>query len=291
MKAKKMMCLGLGALLLSACLGAASAVAPAEEYAPAASASAVSTDYVTVQQENGFFGSPSNVTVEVNSTAEAAANTDGSGESSATVSSSTTVTVTTGESGGSFAPLPVPPPSYPSYPAYPADPSYYSSGSRSSKSVESIVKTISVSGTAQTVKGKVNLRALPSTRASRVTVIQNKGTAMEVLEEVLNSASETWYAVKLYNGYMGYILGSLLDADLEYPPEETPAIQYIYITPEPVAEATPEVIYVPMGAAAAPTPSPIILYVTPEPAETPAPLIVYATPEPYGLEDDSDYNG
>ena len=106
---------------------------------------------------------------------------------------------------------------------------------------------------------------------------------MKVLEEALNSAGQTWYAVKLQSGVLGYIRGDLLRVDIVYVSEEDPApAPVIPPAPTPVAAVTPEVIY--MLATPAPTPTPIIIYVQPDMLSTPAPEVtpevIYITPEP-----------
>ena len=122
--------------------------------------------------------------------------------------------------------------------------------------------------------GRVNVRTLPSVYAPRATTISRSGTTVTVMEEVQNSAGQTWYAVKLQNGVMGYIRGDLLHVDIVYVYEE-PASVY-------AAAVTPEVIY--MLATPAPTPTPVIIYIQQEQLTTPAPevtpQIIYITPEP-----------
>ena len=124
---------------------------------------------------------------------------------------------------------------------------------------------------------KVNVRSVASVYATRVSYIRNSGTTMDITEEVLNSAGERWYAVRLMNGTLGYILGSLLHVDIRYLDEEEeedeaePEIVYVYITPEPTAVPTPE---------PAPAVTPETIYVVPETDSTPTPQIVFVTPEP-----------
>ena len=123
---------------------------------------------------------------------------------------------------------------------------------------------------------KVNVRALASVYAARVSYLRNSGTTMDITEEVINSAGETWYAVRLMNGTLGYVLGSLLHVDIHYideedDEEEEPEIVYVYITPEPTAVPTPE---------PAPAVTPETIYVVPRTDATPTPQIVYVTPEP-----------
>ena len=156
--------------------------------------------------------------------------------------------------------------------------------------VDSLVDSIPVKGSGYTVMGQVNVRTLPSVYAPRATTIRRSGTTVKVMEEVQNSAGQTWYAVKLQSGVMGYIRGDLLHVDIVYVTEEE-------ATPSPMPAVTPEVIY--MLATPAPTPTPIIIYIqqelvstpapevtpeviyiTPEPTPVPTPTPVYATPEP-----------
>ena len=263
-------------LTLSLALEAVAELPPVEtkvsisEQNGSSSASASSSEEVVVQDGSGFWMDPSGVTVEVNSNADAAATSQGQGDASATASTSTTVTVTTGDGFGPYWPLP---------PYIP--PRRHSSGSTTVKTVETIVKTTPVTGTGYTLKSKVNVRALASINSNRAALIRNSGTVVEVTQEVLNSAGEIWYAVKMYNGTMGYILGSLLHVEitplLPEATEEPEKIVYVYVTPVPAAGVTPEVIYVPVAQEAPPTPTPNIVYV-PQPASpqvTPTPNIVY----------------
>ena len=122
--------------------------------------------------------------------------------------------------------------------------------------------------------GQVNVRTLPSVYAPRATTIRRSGTTVTVMEEVQNSAGQTWYAVKLQNGVMGYIRGDLLRVDIVYAAEDP--------TPSPMPVVTPEIIY--MLATPAPTPTPIIIYIQRELVTTPAPEVtpevIYITPEP-----------
>ena len=247
-------------LFVQACAELPPSAASVETENAHSSAEASSSGEVNVETGSGFWGGPGDVTVEVTNTATAEA--EGSGDASATATSSTTVTVTTGDGFDPFAPLPFPP----YIPPY--HPHHSSSGSSSTRKIETSVKSETVTGTGYTLKDKVNVRALASIYSTRAAVIRNSGTRVEITEEVLNSSGETGYAVKLYNGTLGYILGSLLHADITpaASEEETDQIlvKYVYLTPEPVAEVTPEVIYVTVEPA--PTPTPIYVYVTPAPA-------------------------
>ena len=226
-----------------------------------AAASSSGEVLVVEHSHDPIFGGKSGTTIEVVNSADAAASSEGSGESSASASSSTTVVVKTEDDSLPFGPLPVPPYTPPHHH------SGGSSSSSSSKAVETIVKSTPVEGTGNTLKSKVNVRAMASIYSARVAVIRNSGTIMEITEEVINSSGEIWYAVKLYNGTMGYVLGSLVYADIvplakESEPEKV-VVKYVYITPEP--EVTPEVIYITKDYDMDPTPTPIYVYVTPAP--------------------------
>ena len=149
--------------------------------------------------------------------------------------------------------------------------------------VDSLVSSVPVKGSGYTVIGQVNVRTLPSVYAPRATTIRRSGTTVKVLEEALNSAGQTWYAVKLQSGVLGYIRGDLLRVDIVYVnEEETAPHPVITPAPTPAAAVTPEVIY--MLATPAPTPTPIIIYVQPDMLTTPAPEVtpevIYITPEP-----------
>ena len=146
--------------------------------------------------------------------------------------------------------------------------------------METIVSETPVTGEGTTVKKKVNVRALPSIYSTRVTTISSAGTLVTIMAEVINSSGEKWYAVKLLNGIMGYIRADLLYAQV-FPVEEVaeaaevvaaaaePQIVYVYVTPEPVTEVTPQVIYVKKESPATPTPQ--IIYIDGDPEPTPAP--------------------
>ena len=93
---------------------------------------------------------------------------------------------------------------------------HHSSGSSSgSGSAETVVKSTDVTGKGWTVMREVNVRSLPSTKSRLVRQISSKQSEVSVNTEVLNSAGETWYGVKLYSGHVGYIRGDLLDVDIE----------------------------------------------------------------------------
>ena len=109
--------------------------------------------------------------------------------------------------------------------------------------------------------GRVNVRTLASVHSGQVIQIRNAGTEVEVNAEVLNSAGETWYAVKLYSGYTGYIRADLLRVDIE-----------------PVRAAVPE----PAASVQESSESSVIIYVVVDESILESgvePKIVYVTPE------------
>ena len=124
---------------------------------------------------------------------------------------------------------------------------------------------------------RVNVRVLASIYSACVTTIRSSGTVVTVMEEVVNSSGQTWYAVKLANGMMGYIRGDLLRVEVE-PVNAAPEVVYLTLEPSPVPAVTPEVIYV--LADPDPTPTPVIIYVQREQLAEVTPEVVYATPAP-----------
>ncbi len=199
----------------------------------------------------------------------------GSSSASSSYSSTTTTTTTTTSSSSSssssssaytyptgFIPY------YDPWPPVPPAPSHHSSGSSSSAPAEYIVKCKDVTGKGWTLIAKVNVRALPSTRASLVRQISSPSTEVMITSEVINSSGEKWYGVKLYSGYVGYIRADLLRVELDKTEDYTavktasktdssvqsslPASsgrRIIYVIVEPVAEEAketeqePEIIY------------------------------------------------
>ncbi len=112
--------------------------------------------------------------------------------------------------------------------------------------------------------GKVNVRSMPSVYGGWVTRIRRAGTEVEVTDEVLNSRGETWYAIRMYQGYVGYIRGDLLRVDIR--PAEAPQKQESARIIEAVG-SKPTVIYIvldPSYFEAGETPQ--IIYITPEQA-------------------------
>ena len=280
-KRRKSLFLVLTALVLSFCLlaqcaaelpGEGSGEAKEAEVSVKAesddsSALAISMSTEHIETGSGLPWDPSGVTVDVTNVSGASASSgEGEGGANATAISNTTVTINTHDSTPPFWPIPVPP--------APAPHHHHSTGGGTTKVkiVETIVSSEPVIGTGFTLKAKVNVRASASIYSTRVAVIRNSGTVMEITAKVINSSGEIWYAVKLYNGTLGYILGSLLHVEIKPVEEEEEdktekvIVQYVYVTPEPVVEVTPEVIYVPLAESAVQaTPTPIIVYVTPEP--------------------------
>ncbi len=112
---------------------------------------------------------------------------------------------------------------------------------------------------------------MPSTRAGQVIQIRAAGTEVQVTAQVINSSGETWYAVKLYQGYVGYIRADLLRVELQQ--EKTaPALDetdatLINIVREKT-NVTPKVIYIVVDPQEVQEPADTQIYViTPEQAE------------------------
>ncbi|MBR2822384.1 MAG: SH3 domain-containing protein [Clostridia bacterium] len=224
----------------------------------------------------GGAGSASGYASTPYTTAETSVAGTGSSSSSSSYSSTTTTTTTTTStssssssssssdaypSGGGF-------PGFDPWPPVPPVPSHHSSGSKSSSPVEYIVKSEEVTGLGWTLISKVNVRALPSTKASLVRQIGSASTEVMITSDVTNSAGVKWYGVKLYSGYVGYIRADLLRVTLDEK-EDAAAVKtasapastvsssvpasagrrIIYVIVEPVAEETkeaelePEIIY------------------------------------------------
>ncbi len=89
---------------------------------------------------------------------------------------------------------------------------------------------------------RVNVRTMPSVYGSWVTQIRTAGTEVEVTAEVMNTSGETWYAVKLYQGYVGYIRGDLLRVEIDPIEEEEEPI--IIQTQKKQSTESPRIIYV-----------------------------------------------
>lgn len=107
----------------------------------------------------------------------------------------------------------------------------------------------------------MNVRALPSTKASLVRQISSASTEVIITSDVTNSAGERWYGVRLYSGYVGYIRSDLLRVELDKTEAVAVAVptstvasktagkshKVIYVIVEPVEEEEkeeePEIIY------------------------------------------------
>ncbi len=172
----------------------------------------------------------------------------GTGSSSASSSyASTTSTSAASSSSSSFA--------GPGWPWPPAPPAPKRQSPRRCVQVDSIIKSEDVTGIGWTRISKVNVRSLASTKASRVRQLHSAGTEVMVTAEVLNSAGEKWYGVKLYSGYVGYIRADLLTVQLDK--KETVSMsasepiststncrKVIYVIVEPVKEKEQEIVYI-----------------------------------------------
>ena len=134
--------------------------------------------------------------------------------------------------------------------------------------MESFIRYTEVTGKGWTLISKVNVRTLASVYSKWVTQIRSAGTEVEVTAEVMNSSGEIWYAVKLYQGYVGYIRGDLLRVNVE-PVEKTEAEQVVIQTVKQQTSQSPRVIYV-VVQSEEDVPEEIseteIIYITPEQA-------------------------
>ena len=147
-------------------------------------------------------------------------------------------------------------------------------GSGSSAPIESIIQSTDVTGRGWTTISKVNVRTMPSTRAGLVFQVRAAGTEMAVTTRVINSSGETWYGVKLYQGYVGYIRGDLLRADVTEVTAAAatvrdPTEQSIITMVEQKTHVTPQVIYIivdPQEEETPSTPDPQVYIITPEQA-------------------------
>ena len=174
-----------------------------------------------------------------------------SSSSSYSSTTTTTTTTTTSASSSSSSSGTVSEPGYgldPFGPWLPWPPSKPSgSGRRSSGSsapVETIVRSEEVTGRGWTLISRVNVRTMPSVRAKQVVQIRSAGTEVMVDAKVLNSSGEAWYAVKLYQGYVGYIRSDLLRVEVTeaHPKDETDEV--IVKTVKKKTNGTPKVIYI-----------------------------------------------
>ena len=129
--------------------------------------------------------------------------------------------------------------------------------------MESIIKSTPVTGKGWTVIQKVNVRSMASVYSGWITQIRYPGSEVEVTAEVINSSGETWYEVRLYLGYVGYIRGNLLRVNIV--PVE-PVVEQVIIQAPPKTE-TPKVIYVVVESEADVPKDGEVIYITQEQAE------------------------
>ena len=129
--------------------------------------------------------------------------------------------------------------------------------------MESIIKSTPVTGKGWTTIQKVNVRAMASIYSSWVTQIRYAGSEVEVTAEVINSSGETWYEVRLYQGYIGYIRGNLLRVNIT--PLETLAEPVIIQAPQKTE--TPRIIYVVVQSEEDVPKDGEVIYITQEQAE------------------------
>ena len=247
--------------------GASSGAASADTPSTSAEASYAGTGWpVGAGAASGYASTPDTV-------AETSVVGTGSSSASSSYSSTTTTTTTTtsssSSSSSSVGTYPIGfIPYYDPWPPVPPTPSRRSSGSSSSAPAEYIVKCEEATGKGWTLIAKVNVRALPSTRASLVRQISSASTEVMITSEVINSSGEKWYGVKLYSGYVGYIRADLLRVELNKTECVTAAAaasttsakaaasvsssagrRIIYVIVEPAAEESketeqePEIIY------------------------------------------------
>ena len=210
------------------------------------------------------------------SSSASAGGAGGGASSSSSYSSTTTTTTTTTTSssssssssssgGGTYIE-----PLDPWLPWPPPQPSSHRKSSGSSKAVESIIRTEEVTGKGWTLISKVNVRTMPSIAAGQVVQIRNAGTEVMVTAEVLNSSGETWYAVKLYQGYVGYIRSDLLRVEVTEEMPKDKADETIVTTVKNKTNGSPKVIYVIVEPTQAPKEEEEetqIIYITPDQAQ------------------------
>ena len=227
---------------------------------------------------SGAYSSTPSTSAE--SSSASAGGAGGGASSSSSYSSTTTTTTTTttsssssssssssGSSSGSGT-FVDPADPWPLWP--PAQPSSHKKSSGSSKTVESIIRTEEVTGKGWTLISKVNVRTMPSIAAGQVVQIRSAGTEVIVTGKALNSSGETWYAVKMYQGYVGYIRSDLLRVEVtEEIPKDT-ADETIVTTIKNKTNGSPKVIYVIVEPTQAPKEEEEetqIIYITPDQAQ------------------------
>ena len=115
--------------------------------------------------------------------------------------------------------------------------------------------------------GKVNLRAMASVRAAWVSRIRYANTEVEVTAQVINSSGETWYAVRLYSGLVGYIRGDLLRVDIQpVQAEQAVSPQNVVVREASGADSTIVIYVVVDPGLLSGTTQPKVIVLTPEQA-------------------------
>ena len=197
----------------------------------------------------GGSGSGSAYASTPHTTAESSYAGTGSSSASSSYASTTSTSASSSSSSSSVGPV------WPWPPAPPAPPAPRRHSPRRCVQVDSIIESEDVTGIGWTTISKVNVRSLASTKASRVRQLRSASTEVMVTAEVLNSAGEKWYGVKLYSGYVGYIRADLLRVQLDEK-ETAPAAaseplsantnsrKVIYVIVEPVKEKEQEIVYI-----------------------------------------------
>ena len=120
-----------------------------------------------------------------------------------------------------------------------------------------------MTGKGWTTVQKVNVRSMASIYSSWVTQIRYAGSEVEVTAEILNSSGETWYEVRLYQGFVGYIRGNLLRVSIT--PVET-ATEPVIIQTQPKTQS-PRIIYVVVQSEEDVPKDGEVIYITQEQAE------------------------
>ena len=262
---------------------------PGGAYADAAEASTTHTDAEVSSAGSGWgypwdgasasSASASTPSTSAESSSASVGGMGGGASSSSSYSSTTTTTTTTtsatsststsagagGYYGGTY---------YDPYgPWLPVPPKPSGSGHRSSGSssvTETIIQSEDVTGKGWTLRNKVNVRSMPSTKAGLVIQISSVSTEVMVNAKVLNSKGETWYAVKLYQGYVGYIRGDLLRVELtEETPKKDEADETIVSTIKTKTNGSPKIVYVIVEPTVTEEPEEEtqVIYITPEQAQ------------------------
>ncbi len=108
---------------------------------------------------------------------------------------------------------------------------------------------------------------MASVRGAWVSRIRYANTEVEVTAQVINSSGETWYAVRLYSGLVGYIRGDLLRVDIQPVPTAQTVIPQEVVVREATGADSTIVIYVvvDLGLLSGST-QPKVIVLTPEQA-------------------------